>query len=140
MNFKTGDFAKYESFIRQTEQYYALPRNLLAVTLWQASQFDPVKIESKNRNSIGIIGIAALTQRDIQMLWNGDDRRRDPFASIVGAARLLAAYKSQFSNWRLALLAYHCGANELREALHMDTRLPIDARRYADEAQSACGV
>jgi hypothetical protein len=140
MNFKVGDYAKYEAFIRDAELRCGLPRDLLALTLYQASQYDPDKIAGKKRNPIGAIGIANLTQADAKTLWGADDRRLDPFASIAGAARLLEDYRWRFGDWRLALLAYHSSLDIVRVAVHMNLTMPIDASRYANEARSVCGV
>jgi hypothetical protein len=140
MNFKTGDYQKYEAFIRHTEQHLRLPEHLLAVTLYQASGYDPDKIAGKNRNPIGAIGIANLTQADAKTLWGADDRRLDPYASIAGAGRLLAGYKEKFGEWRFALLAHHTNPDIVRRVLQCDDPIPIDANRYVSEARSVCGV
>ncbi len=138
MNFRTGDFDKYASFIRDTERRYGLPPNLLAVTCYQASKYDPAHIAGKGRNPIGVIGIANLSRDDCAVLWGGKDRRTDPLASIVGAALLLRAQFHHFHNWRLALLAFHSDAAIIRDDLHKGIVAPIRAREYTGQAEAYC--
>jgi len=138
MDFRTGDFGKYEGFIRDTERRYSLPPNLLALTIYQASKYDPAHIAGKGRNPIGVLGIANLTREDCGILWAGADRRLDPLASIVGAARMLRAQRGQFSTWRDALLAYHSDAERLTSHLQARGKLPIRAREYTEQAGAVC--
>lgn len=139
MNFRTGDFGKYERFIADTERRYGLPCNLLALTLWQASGFDPEKITGARQHpTIGVCGIASMTLDDCKVLWNGVDRRTSPHDAIIGCARLLARQHRAFNSWRLALLAYHSSAKSLIESIQGGPTLPIDAHRYTGQAEAHC--
>ena len=141
MNYRTGDYAKYARFISETETQHNIPAGLLALTLWQASAYDPDKIACKGQHpTIGVRGIASLTPEDCKTLWNGDDRRDDPQACIVGAARLLKMQRDRFTTWKLALLAYHSSADTVRKAMHGEAHIPIDADKYAAQARECCGV
>lgn len=143
MNFRTGDFGKYETFIRDTERRYGLPVNLLAVTLFQASKYDPAHISGKGRRSVGgniALGIANLTGDDCKVLWEGVDKRLDPLASIVGCALLLRAHFARFGTWHHALLSYHSSPGIVRNALQDGLPMPIDASRYVNEARAHCHV
>jgi len=140
MEYRKGDYYKYATFIRETEKRYDLPCNLLAVTLFQSSAYDPVKIKGEGRNSIGTIGIAALTREDCKILWCDGDLRKDALASIIGAARLLRGYHSHFNNWRLAVLAFHSSADIVRDAIQSKISIPIDAFRYSQQVAAECRV
>lgn len=135
MNFRINDYGKYEQFIADNERRFALPRNLLAMTLYQASAFDADKIACKDQHpTIGVRGIASLTLSDCKIVWNGDDRRSDPYASIIACARLLKRQYAAFNNWRLALLAYHSSAQSVIDAIQCRADVPIDANRYVQQA------
>lgn len=140
MEFKKGDYYKYATYIRETEKRYELPTDLLALTLYQSSEYDPKKIKGEGRNPIGTIGIAALTRDDCKVLWIDGDLRKDALASIVGAAILLRAYYSQFNNWKLSVVAFHSNAQIVRDALQQREKMPIDARRYAQQISDHCMV
>lgn len=141
MNFRTGDYGKYEAFIRDTERRFGLPDNLLAVTLYQASKFDPETIAGTRQHpTLGVRGIAALTPEHCAVLWRGADRRTDPHAAIAGAAELLKAQYGRFNNWRLALLAYHASPGTVLDCVHKHLPMPIDAARYVNEAGACCRV
>ena len=133
MQWRVNDFAKYETFIWNSEQRFNIPANMLAIVLWQASKFEPDHIAGKERNPIGVIGIANLTQDDCVTLWGGVDKRLDPLASIAGAARLLRAQYARFNDWRLAALAYHSDAQWIRDHLQKHKPLPIRAREYTEQ-------
>lgn len=136
MQWRSGDYKKYESFIRDAERRYAIPLNLLAVTLYQASKYDPAHIAGTGRNPLGVIGIANLMPSDCRILWGGNDRRTDPLASIAGAARLLAAQHSRFKDWRLAVLAYHSDAQIVADHVREHKPLPIRAKEYAEQVSA----
>lgn len=138
MQWRIGEYSKYESFIRDAERRYDIPLNLLAVTLFQASQYDPAHINGTGRNPLGVIGIANLMPSDCRILWGGNDRRTDPLASIAGAARLLAAQHSRFKDWRLALLAYHSNAQIVADHVREHANLSIRAKEYTEQASAHC--
>lgn len=136
MQWRIGDYGKYESFIHDTERRYGIPVNLLGVTLYQASKYDPDHIAGRGRNPVGVIGIANLTKENCTDLWAGKDRRTDPLASIVGCALLLRAQFHRFHNWKHALLAYHSDATIVRDNLHKGIVMPIRAREYTQQAEA----
>jgi hypothetical protein len=134
MDFRQNDFFKYASQIRNAEIAERIPRDLLAIALFQASQFEPDKISGKGLNPLGVIGIGKITRSDCAWLWGGEDLRADPAAAIRGAARILARYYHRFNSWPEALAAYHCAPDFVVRHKHGQARLPIDARRYLGEA------
>lgn len=141
MNFRCGEYKKYESFIKDTEKRYSLPFNLLTVTLYQASKYDPGHIAGKDRRSVGpraALGIANLTGEDCNVLWNGTDKRLDPLAAIVGCATLLRIHFRRFHNWKHSVIAYHSNQDIVRLALQYHRPMPIDAQRYSEQAQAYC--
>ena len=142
MQWRIGEYGKYESFIRDTERRYGLPVSLLGITLYQASKYDADHIAGIGRNPLGVIGIANITRADARLLWGEADKRLDPLASIAGAAVLLRAQYNRFGNWRLALLAYHSDETTVRNHLRDGRRLPIagNAPMYTQQAQAYCSL
>lgn len=140
MNFKCGDYPKYESFIRETERRFSIPENMLALILFQASKYDADHIAGNGRNPIGSIGIANLTREDCATLWFGKDFRTDPKASIFGAAVLLRAQYNRFGGWRAAALAFHSDTASVLANLRRNQPLPPTAAKYVQEIQSQCRV
>lgn len=139
-----NDYRKYESFIRDTERRFDLPRNLLALVLFQASKYDPTIIAGTGQHPLSAIGIAKLTAHDADHLWGeqpadyekrhaAPTKRKDPLASIVGCARLLRAKRWKFGSWKMALLAYHTSDDIAASTLHRDERMPIDAAEYVQQ-------
>lgn len=140
-HWKRNDYHKYAAFIRDTEIRFELPRNLLALVLYQASKYDPATIAGTGQHPLSAIGIAKLTAMDASHLWgeevpdysqrhNPITKRRDPLASIVGCARLLRAKRWKFGNWKIALLAYHTSDDIALSTQHKGEALPIDAAEY----------
>ena len=129
---KTGDYLKYATAIREASRRTGVPEKLLTLTLWQASNFDPEHIKGQCRNPIGVIGIANLTREQAYQLWGqGKDLRHDPAASIIGAAHILSLHQMRFNDWILATLAYHTSAKIVQEHLREHKAMPIEATRYA---------
>lgn len=140
-HWEINDYPKYAPFIRDTERRYDLPRNLLALVLYQASKYDPATIAGVGQHPLSAIGIAKLTAHDADHLWGeqpadysqrhaAPTKRKDPFASIIGCARLLRAKRWKFGSWRMALLAYHTSDDIAHSTAHKGTAMPIDAREY----------
>jgi len=134
LHFAINDYQKYASQIRDAEIAEQLPRDLLAVALCQASEFQPEKVFGKNLNPVGVIGIGKITRHDCAWLWGGRDLRSDPAAAIRGAARILRRHFSNLHCWRDSLVAYHSGIEFVTRHKRGLARLPIDARRYVGEA------
>lgn len=140
-HWETNDFHKYASFIRDTERRFNLPQNLLALVLYQASKYDPATIAGTGQHPLSSIGIAKLTAHDADHLWGeqpadynqrhqAPTKRKDPFASIVGCARLLRAKRGKFGSWKMALLAYHTSDDIALSTAQKGAAMPIDAAEY----------
>lgn len=143
-HWKTGDYNKYESFIRDAESRFELPRNLLALVLYQASKYDSAIIAGTGKHPMSSIGIAKLTPHDALILWDEmpadysarydpPTKRRDPLASIIGAAKLLRSKRRKFGSWRFALLAYHTSDDIAASTTHGGARMPINAHKYIQQ-------
>jgi len=140
-HWEKGDYQKYASFIRDAERRFDLPANLLALVLFQASKYDPAVISGAGQHPLSAIGIAKLTAHDANHLWGEQTpdyadrhdpgtKRRDPLASILGAARLLRAKRWKFGSWKMALLAYHTSDDIALSTAHKGVAMPIDAAEY----------
>ena len=143
-HWKTGDFNKYEAFIHDTECRFELPRNLLALVLYQASKYDPAIIAGTGMHPMSSIGIAKLTPHDAFALWgemvpdysqrhNPKTMRRDPYASIIGAAKLLRSKRWKFGSWKFALLAFHTSDDIAASTTRRGAQMPIDASEYVQQ-------
>lgn len=143
-HWKTGDYAKYAGFIRDTERRFTLPHNLLALVLYQASKYDPAAIAGTGQHPLSAIGIAKLTAHDANTLWGEQPadysqrhdpctKRRDPLASIVGCAKLLRDKRWKFGTWKMALLAYHTSDDIAATCNRRGKCLPIDAAEYVQQ-------
>jgi hypothetical protein len=138
---KAGEYRRYESFIRDTEKRFDLPRNLLALVLFQASKYDPVTIAGIGQHPLSSIGIAKLTAHDANQLWNeqpadysqrhdAPTKRKDALASIIGCATLLKRKRWKFGSWKMALLAYHTSDDIALSTAQKGEAMPIDAAEY----------
>lgn len=148
VNWKVNEYPKYATFIRETEDRYGIPRDLLARQLYQESAFLPEVITGARRSSVGATGIAQfmpLTGEDYGLveydLPRGHvnrkiirDDRLDPYASIDAAGRYDRVLYRMFNNWKHALMAYNWGpgnvGNWLRGA-RLESAVPAETSRYA---------
>ena len=120
-----NEYFKYASFIRECERAYGIPRDMLAILLWDSSQFKQRDIESKHRHRFGSIGIANIMHAAGKQ-WGmideqkGRDDRYNPWAAIRAAGTHLATLRGKMGSWRLAVLAYKWGDENLRIALQAE--------------------
>lgn len=111
-NWKVNEYPKYAVAIREAEDRYGLPRDLLGRTLYQESRFRADVISGEKRSDVGAIGIGQFmpaTAADYNL------NPRDPFASIDAAARYLRDLYRMFGNWRSALMAYNWGPGNVQK-------------------------
>lgn len=102
----------YRLAIQSAEGRHAIPPGLLGRLLYQESRFRPEVINGAVKSSAGAVGIAQIVPK-----WHPNVDPTNPFQSIEYAANYLAALKSQFGSWELALAAYNWGPGNLRDAL-----------------------
>ena len=124
-HWRINEYPKYAAFIADAETEYNIPRDLLARLLYQSSRFAADVINGEKRNPIGAIGIAQMMP-DVASQLLVD--RYDPFKAIIGAARHLKRMYERFGNWRNAILAYRCGADQVKQG-----KTPKDAREYLEQ-------
>lgn len=137
---QTGEYRKYRVFIRETEKRYGIPENMLAIILHQASKYETAHIKGDGRHNIGVLGIANLSMQDCRILWAGTDNRRNPMASIAGAARLLFMQYEHFRDWKDALLAYHSSAACVAANKRQHEPLPFKATKYVEQTRVYCHI
>jgi hypothetical protein len=114
---RTGEYAKFASAIREAEERHRIPRDLLA----RLFNYEPAVIKGTNRNPLGALGIAQLTYdvaapldpfRDVR------DGRLEPQAAIELGARHLSNLHFTFGSWRRAVLAYRWHPDFVKKLLH----------------------
>lgn len=146
MFWQVGDYHKYARFIADAEKRHFIPRNLLAIVLFQASAYDPDIIAGKGQHPLSVVGIAKLTPEQAFALWgeqladtqqrhDAPTKRRDAHASIIGAASILDAKRERFGNWTAAILAYHTSDEIAAATMRDNNKLPIDGHKYVAQAQ-----
>jgi hypothetical protein len=126
---------QYAETIRQAEQQYGLPENLLARTLYEESRFRPEIIDGTIRSSAGAIGIAQFMPATAR--GAGIDPT-DPQQAIPAAARELRAMFNKFGTWSKALVAYNWGQGNLgRKGIGAT---PAETDRYVDAITRDVGL
>ena len=112
---KLQESGKYCEMIKRILKEFGLPENLMYVALVE-SGFNPFAY-----SRAGAVGIWQLTKhiRKITGLKHNYwiDERRDVEKSTYAAARELKTLYNQFGSWTLAIAAYNCGSNALKQAI-----------------------
>ena len=109
----------YMSLVRETEEEYGLPKNLLANVLHTESRFKP-----DARSNKGAIGIAQIVPK-----WHPDVKDpTDPVESIRYAGKYLAENYKRFGDWDKTLASYNWGPTAV--AKHGMSKLPEETRNY----------
>src|SRR5574340_387036 len=98
--------AQYAGAIREAEDRYLLPRNLLARLLWQESRYRAEAV-----SPVGAVGIAQFMPATAAEF--GVDPR-NAFQSIDATGKYLARLYGMTGSWRDALAAYNWGIGNLR--------------------------
>lgn len=113
----------YLSAIREAEERYALPENLLVRLLEQESHYRPEIIDGRVASPAGAQGIAQFmpaTAAEFRI------NPLDPWQSIDAAGKYLAQLYARFGNWPDALAAYNWGMGNVsrkgRGAAPLETR------------------
>jgi membrane-bound lytic murein transglycosylase F len=60
------------------------------------------------------------------------DERRDPYKSTVAAAKLLKRLYNIYGDWQMAMAAYNCGLNHLRDAMRLAEHDGRDPHSWRD--------
>lgn len=143
-NWKTNEYPKYASAIRDAEISYNIPQDLLARLLYQESRYRADVISGETRSPVGAIGIAqfmpATAKQYGLILANGTDNRTNPFASIQAAARYLSALHRQFNDWKLALMAYNWGPGNVAKWNQNQSGYPVPMETSTYVAQITADV
>lgn len=140
-NWKTGEYPKYASAIRDAEQRHGIPTDLLARLLYQESRYRADVIAGYKRSPVGALGIAQFMPATaaeygltlVPFTYQGNATQTyDPFASINAAGRYLRVLYNQFGDWRTALTAYNWGpGNVVKWQRDVDARIvPQETRNY----------
>ena len=126
---------RYQRWFEEAEAAAGVDWRVLAAVAYQESQWDPAAT-----SETGVRGFMQLTEDTAQRL--GIDRL-DPYASIHGAARYLAAIKAKLparigepDRTLLALAAYNIGAGHLEDARIVAQRMKLDPDRWDDVRQA----
>jgi hypothetical protein len=96
----SSDQSFWEPLTRSAADIVGVDADLFVALIWVESKFDPDIVSDK-----GAVGIAQLVPR-----WHPTVDARDPYASLLYAARLLKAHLNEFGSESLALAAYNAGA------------------------------
>lgn len=112
-NWKVNEYPKYANAIREAENRYGIPRDLLGRTLYQESRFRPDIISGEKRSPVGAQGIGQFMPATAAEYGLTD--RTDPFASIDAAGRYLRDLYRMFGNWQSALMAYNWGPGNVQK-------------------------
>jgi membrane-bound lytic murein transglycosylase F len=126
---------RYQAWFEEAEAATGVDWRVLAAVAYQESQWDPAAT-----SETGVRGLMQLTEDTAQRL--GIDRL-DPYASIQGAARYLAAIKAKLparidepDRTLLALAAYNIGAGHLEDARVVAQRIKLNPDRWDDVRQA----
>jgi membrane-bound lytic murein transglycosylase F len=126
---------RYQRWFEEAETSAGVDWRVLAAIAYQESQWDPAAT-----SPTGVRGFMQLTEDTAQRL--GIDRL-DPYASIHGAARYLAALKARLpariaepDRTFLALAAYNIGGGHLEDARVVAQRMKLDPDRWDDVRQA----
>lgn len=138
VNWRTNEYAKYESVIRDAERRHGIPENLLARLLFQLSHYEYKAIVGFRRSMEGAVGIAMLTPADA--LLYGPVDRTNAHASIECAARKLVHVKGHFHTWKIALVAYNWGIGNTTDYLHGKKKIPDASYAFAASIVKDAGV
>lgn len=149
---KTGEYPKYASAIRDAESRYGIPSDGLARLLYQESRYRADVIAGYKRSPVGALGIGQFmpgTARDMGLqlvpsTYNGTETQTyDPFASIDAAGRYLKKLHGMFNDWDAALIAYNWGPGNVQKWLRGDKYLshglevsynpPEESRKYVQQ-------
>lgn len=123
---------RYETFLRQAGDQYALDWRLLAAMAYQESLWDETA-----RSATGVRGLMMLTLPTAKFV--GVTNRVDPQQSIMGGARYLVWVRDQISTdipepdrtW-FALAAYNVGLGHLEDARKLTEKGGRDPNRWID--------
>lgn len=148
---KTGDYNKYASAIRDAEISNGIPQDLLARLLYQESRFKPDVIAGYDRSPVGAIGIAQFMPATaaemglslVASSYNGTPTQTyDPFASIAAAGRYLKRQFNSFNDWRLALMAYNWGPGNVSKWLRAGKSYPpaMETSTYVAQITAAVPI
>jgi len=96
----SSDQSFWEPITRTAADSAGIDPNLFVALIYVESKFDPEII-----SDAGAVGIAQLVPR-----WHPTVDGRDPYASLIYAARLLKSHLDEFGSESLALAAYNAGA------------------------------
>jgi membrane-bound lytic murein transglycosylase F len=122
---------RYQAWFEEAEAASGIEWRLIAAVAYQESRWDPAAT-----SETGVRGFMQVTAETAQHL---DIDRLDTYASIMGAARYLAALKARLpariadpDRTLLALAAYNIGAGHLEDARIVAQRMKGNPDRWED--------
>lgn len=127
---------RYQPWFEEAAARTGLDWRLVAAVAYQESQWDPAAT-----SETGVRGFMQITEETAQHLGIAD--RLDPYTSILGAARYLAALKARLPariaepdrTW-FALAAFNIGAGHLEDARVLAQRQKLNPDRWDDVRQA----
>ena len=126
---KTNEYPKYANAIRDAENKWGIPQDLLARLLYQESRYRADVIDGEKRSPVGAIGIAQFMPATAADYGLTD--RTDPYASIDAAGHYLHDLYRMFNDWKSALMAYNWGpGNVLKYNRGEAVTVPIETSQY----------
>ncbi len=124
---------EYWPLFKSAGSLYGVPARLLAAQAMQESGFDPTA-----KSGAGAEGIMQLEPAFYPSVnpWV-------PAEAIPAAAHSMAAYRSEFGSWRLALAAYNWGPGNLdswRKTGLSDNVWPSETQHYVRVVMATAGI
>jgi beta-lactamase regulating signal transducer with metallopeptidase domain len=108
---------QYEDFISEKVKEAGLPAELMAIPLVE-SGYRNRPADSQARHGAGLWMFIAPTARQMGLEVSArKDQRLDVPAETDAAVRLFAALHARFNDWKLALLAYNAGAQQVEQGI-----------------------
>jgi membrane-bound lytic murein transglycosylase D len=108
---------QYKDFISEKVKEAGLPSELLAIPLVE-SGYRNRPADSEPRHGAGLWMFIAPTARQMGLEVSArKDQRLDVPAETDAALRLFAALQVRFNDWKLALLAYNAGGQQVEQGI-----------------------
>lgn len=115
MPYILGRYNKYSGLFKSSFSKYGVPEELTLLSVVESA------VSRRALSKAGALGIWQLmpeTARHYGLLVDGTvDERLDIAKSTDVAARMLRDLKKSLGTWELAVLAYNCGAGNVRKAI-----------------------